>query len=107
MFISNAYAQAAGAAPSFAFTDVLLPIFMVVVVYFLMFRPQMKKQKAHQKLVSELQKGDEVITNSGITGLVSKVGDNYLTIEIAKGVEVQMQRGAVAAVLPKGTIKHL
>lgn len=108
MLISNAFAQAAGAAgPSVGIQDFLLPVVMVLAVYFLMFRPQMKKQKEHQKLVSELQKGDEVITSGGLTGRISKAGDNYVGVEIAPGVEVQVQKQAVSAVLPKGTLKHL
>lgn len=107
MLISNAYAQAAGAQHTLGMMDIALPIIMVVAVYFLMFRPQMKKHKEHQKLVSELQKGDEVVTSGGITGRISKIGDNYTTLEIAKGVEIQVQRHAVSTVLPKGTLKHL
>lgn len=107
MLISNAYAQAAAGAPSIGFQDIMLPIIMVVAVYFLMFRPQMKKHKEHQKLVSELQKGDEVVTSGGITGRIAKIGDNYTTLEIASGVEIQVQKHAVSTVLPKGTLKHL
>ena len=107
MLISNAYAQAASAPQSLGMMDIALPIVMVVAVYFLMFRPQMKKHKEHQKLVSQLQKGDEIITSGGITGRISKIGDNYNTIEIAPGVEVQVQRHAISTVLPKGTLKHL
>lgn len=108
MLISNAYAQAAAAAaPSLGIQDLLLPIVMVVAVYFLMFRPQMKKAKEHQKLVAELQKGDEVITSGGITGRIAKIGDNYVGVEVAAGVEIQVQKNAVVTVLPKGTLKHL
>jgi preprotein translocase subunit YajC len=107
VLISNAYAQAAGAQQSLGMMDIALPIVMVVAVYFLMFRPQMKKHKEHQKLVSQLQKGDEIITSGGITGRISKIGDNYNTLEIAKGVEIQVQRQAISTVLPKGTLKHL
>lgn len=108
MLISNAYAQAAASAqPSLGMMDLALPVIMVVAVYFLMFRPQMKKHKEHQKLVSELQKGDEVVTSGGITGRISKIGDNYNTLEISKGVEIQVQRHAISTVLPKGTLKHL
>jgi preprotein translocase subunit YajC len=107
VFISDAYAQTAAAGQTFGLMDFALPLLMVVVVYLLMFRPQMKKQKEHAKLVNELQKGDEVITNSGITGKLAKVGDNYLSVEIAPGVEVQIQKHAIATVLPKGTLKNL
>lgn len=108
MLISNAYAQAADAgAHSLGMMDIALPIIMVVVVYFLMFRPQMKKHKEHQQLVSALQKGDEVITSGGMVGRIVKVGDNYTTLEIAKDVEIQVQKHAVTTVLPKGTLKSL
>jgi preprotein translocase subunit YajC len=107
VLISNAYAQAAAGAPSIGFQDIMLPIIMVVAVYFLMFRPQMKKHKQHQKLVAELQKGDEVVTSGGMTGRISKMGDNFTTLEIAKDVEIQVQKQSVTTVLPKGTLKHL
>ena len=91
MLISNAYAQAATAgAPTMGIADFALPVIMVIAVYFLMFRPQMKKHKEHQKMVSELQKGDEVITSGGLTGRISKIGDNYTSLEIAKGVEIKV-----------------
>ena len=86
-------------------------ILMFVVMYFLMIRPQMKKAKEHQRLVSELQKGDEVVTQGGIAGRVAKVGENYLAVEVAEGKEgpvvMQIQKNAVAALLPKGTLKGL
>lgn len=107
MFISNAYAQAAGAAPAFSFQDVLLPLVMVVLVWLLMFRPQMKKHKEHQKLVSELQKGDEVVTNGGIAGRIAKVDENFVTLEIAANTNVLVQKQAISTVLPKGTLKGL
>ena len=108
MLISNAYAQAAaGGQHALGMMDFALPVIMVVAVYFLMFRPQMKKHKEHQKLVSELQKGDEVIVAGGLVGRISKVGDNFTTVEIAKDVEIQVQKHAVSTVLPKGTVKNL
>lgn len=108
MLISNAYAQAAAGAPhAMGLMDFALPVIMVIAVYFLMFRPQMKKHKEHQKMVSELQKGDEVVTSGGLTGRIAKMGDNYTTLEIAKGIEIQVQKQAVTTVLPKGTLKHL
>lgn len=108
MLISNAYAQAAaGGQHALGMMDFALPVIMVVAVYFLMFRPQMKKHKEHQKMVSELQKGDEVVTSGGLTGRIAKIGDNFTTIEISKGVEIQVQKQAVTTVLPKGTLKHI
>ncbi len=84
----------------------MLPlVLMFVVLYFVMIRPQMKKQKEHRAMVEALAKGDEVVTSGGVLGKVSKLGDNYLGVEISNGVEVQVQRGAVVQVLPKGTVK--
>jgi preprotein translocase subunit YajC len=84
----------------------MLPLLlMFVVLYFVMIRPQMKKQKEHKAMIDALAKGDEIITAGGFLGKVSKLGDSFLSIEIANGVEVQMQRSAVVQVLPKGTIK--
>ncbi len=84
----------------------MLPlVLMFVVLYFVMIRPQMKKQKEHRAMVDALAKGDEVVTAGGLLGKVSKLGEIYLGIELASGVEVQLQRSAVVQVLPKGTIK--
>jgi preprotein translocase subunit YajC len=84
----------------------MLPlVLMFVVLYFVMIRPQMKKQKEHRAMVEALAKGDEVVTSGGVLGKVSKLGDNYLGVEVSNGVEIQIQRGAVIQVLPKGTIK--
>ena len=90
----------------------MLPIVvMFVVLYFLMIRPQMKRQKEHRNLISALAKGDEIVTAGGILGRISKVNDNYVTVEVAeltdKPVEMVMQKNSVSAVLPKGTIKAL
>ncbi|OZI31411.1 preprotein translocase subunit YajC [Bordetella genomosp. 10] len=86
-------------------------ILMFVILYFLMIRPQMKRQKEHRNLVSALAKGDEVVTAGGLLGKVSKVTDSYITVEVAeladKPVEVVVQKTAVSTVLPKGTIKAL
>jgi preprotein translocase subunit YajC len=84
----------------------LLPlVLMFVVLYFVMIRPQMKKQKEHRTMVEALAKGDEVATAGGLLGKVTKLGDVYLGVEVAPGVEVQVQRTAVVQVLPKGSIK--
>jgi preprotein translocase subunit YajC len=106
VFISSAYAQAAagGDAPNTLIS--LLPlVLMFVVLYFVMIRPQMKRQKEHKAMVEALAKGDEVITAGGFLAKVSKIGDTYIGVELADGVEVQMQRTAVIQVLPKGTVK--
>lgn len=84
----------------------MLPlVLMFVVLYFVMIRPQMKKQKEHRAMVEALAKGDEIVTGGGLLGRVSKIGDTFIGVEIANGVEVQMQRSAVVQVLPKGSIK--
>ena len=109
MFISQAYAQAAPAAAggdtqSTLFS--LLPlVLMFVVLYFILIRPQMKKQKEHKAMVEAIAKGDEVVIAGGVLGRVAKVGDTYLNVEVANGVELQVQRVAVVQVLPKGTFK--
>ncbi len=90
----------------------LLPlILMFVILYFLMIRPQMKRQKEHRNLVANLAKGDEIVTSGGMLGKITKVQENYVTVEISqqedKPVEIIMQRQSVASVLPKGTVKSL
>ena len=108
MFISSAFAQttpAAGGDMQSSLMSMLPLVLMFVVLYFVMIRPQMKKQKEHRAMVDALAKGDEVVTTGGLLGKVSKMGDSYLGVEIASGVEIQVQRGAVIQVLPKGTIK--
>ncbi|OYT92198.1 MAG: preprotein translocase subunit YajC [Burkholderiales bacterium PBB3] len=110
MFISSAFAQTAPAAAAGGDIASSLPqlaIFgiMFVVMYFVMIRPQMKKQKEHRSMIDALAKGDEVVTAGGVLGTVSKIGDNYVGLEIAQGVEVQIQRSAVVQVLPKGSLK--
>ena len=95
--------QAAGAGNSLMS---MLPILlMFVILYFLMIRPQMKRQKETSNMISALAKGDEIVTAGGLLGKVSKLGEGYLSLELAPGVEVQVQRSAVVQVLPKGTIK--
>ena len=108
MFISQAFAQAAPAASGGTESSLLglLPIvLMFVVLYFIMIRPQMKRQKEHRAMVEALAKGDEVVTSGGMLGRVSKMGETYLHIEVANGVELQVQRSSVVQVLPKGTLK--
>ena len=105
MFVNEAWAQAAGAAGG-GFESIFLIVAMFAVLYFLMIRPQMKRAKEHKAMVDALQKGDEVITAGGVLGRISKVGEAYVSVEIANNVEVQVQRSAVQTVLPKGTIKN-
>ena len=110
MFISEAFAQAAPAAaggesPLSGLTGMLPLVLMFVVLYFVMIRPQMKRQKETRAMIDALAKGDEVVTAGGILAKVNKLEDAYLTVEVANGVEVRIQRTAVVQVLPKGTIK--
>ncbi|RYY79375.1 MAG: preprotein translocase subunit YajC [Comamonadaceae bacterium] len=109
MFISSAFAQtapaAAGGDMQSSLMSMLPLVLMFVVLYFVMIRPQMKRQKEHRSMIDALAKGDEVATAGGLLGRVTKIGDSYLSVEIAGGVEVQLQRSAVVQVLPKGTIK--
>jgi preprotein translocase subunit YajC len=105
MFISPAYAQAAGGDTTSSLINLLPLVLMFVVLYFVMIRPQMKRQKEHKAMIEALAKGDEVVTAGGFLGKVSKLGDVYIGVELADGVEVQLQRSAVVQVLPKGTLK--
>jgi preprotein translocase subunit YajC len=82
-------------------------ILMFVVLYFLMIRPQMKRAKEHKALLEALTKGDEVVTGGGIAGRVTRVNENFITLEVANAVEIQVQKQAVTLVLPKGTLKAL
>jgi preprotein translocase subunit YajC len=111
MFISSAIAQTAPAAASTgvdmqsSLTSMLPLVLMFVVLYFVMIRPQMKKQKEHRAMIDALAKGDEIATAGGLLGKVSKLTDSTVSLEVANGVEVQLQRHAVVQVLPKGSIK--
>ena len=109
MFISEAFAQAAPAAPAAggisesSLMSMLPLVLMFVVLYFIMIRPQMKRQKETKTMLEALAKGDEVVTSGGLIGRVTKLGESMLTIEVANNVELQLQRGAVVQILPKGT----
>ena len=112
MFISSAFAQTAPAAAAASggdmmttLTGMLQLVLMFVVLYFVMIRPQMKKQKEHRAMIDALAKGDEEATGGGLLGKVAKLGETTLSLEVAPGVEIQMQRSAVVQVLPKGSIK--
>jgi len=108
VFISSAFAQtapAAGGDMQSSLMSMLPLVLMFVVLYFVMIRPQMKRQKEHRAMIDALARGDEVATAGGLVGRVSKLGDTYLSLEIAQGVEIQVQRSAVVQVLPKGTFK--
>ena len=85
----------------------LLIVLMFVVLYFLMIRPQMKRAKEHRAMIDALQRGDEVVTAGGVLGRISKLNENYVTLEVASNVEIQVQRSSVQLVLPKGAIKNI
>jgi preprotein translocase subunit YajC len=104
--ISNAYAQAAGGGES-GFMGLLPIVLMFVLLYFLMIRPQMKRAKEHKQMVEALQKGDEVITAGGVVGRISKMGEAYVSLEVAANTEISVQRASVQTLLPKGTMKTL
>lgn len=104
-FISDAHAQAAGGQGSIF--SLALPFILLAVFYFLMIRPQQKRVKEHKNMVEALKKGDEVVTNGGLGGTITKVADGFVQVKIADNVEVNVQQHAVAALLPKGTLKKL
>ena len=103
--ISSAHAQATGAPAGGGLAQFLPLILIFAVFYFLLIRPQMKRAKEHKNLVANLSKGDEVVTNGGLLGKISDLNDSFVTLELAEGVQIKLQRHAVASVMPKGTIK--
>lgn len=105
MFISPAYAQAAGGDAASSVMQFLPLIAMFAVLYFIMIRPQMKKQKEHRAMIDALAAGDEVVTAGGLLGKVVRVKEGNVELQVAEGVVVQMQKTAVVQVLPKGTVK--
>ena len=102
-FIASAHAQEA--APAGGLMSFLPLIIIFVIFYFLLIRPQMKRAKEHKNLVAALSTGDEVVTNGGILGKITKVGESFVTVELADNVQVKLQKHAIASVMPKGTIK--
>lgn len=104
--ISSAFAQAGDAAaqpnPLLSFLPLLI---LFAVFYFMLIRPQMRRAKEQRTMISALAKGDEVVTNGGIAGRIDDIGDSFLTLEIASGVKIKLQKAAVSMVLPKGTLK--
>ena len=106
LLIPAAYAQAAAPAPQGGgLGRMLMPLILIAVMYFLMIRPQMKRAKEHRSMLEALNRGDEVITNGGLAGVVTDIGDNFVTVEIADNVRVRVQKSAVGNVLPKGSLK--
>ena len=106
-FISDAHAAAAPAGqPPSAMSWIFLAI-MFIALYLILIRPQQKRVKDHRNMVSQLSKGDEVVTTGGILGRITKVGDNFITLEIANNLEISVQKQAVQSLMPKGTIKSV
>lgn len=103
--ISDAHAQAAGAAPAGSLSSMLILPIMLVVFYFLLIRPQQKRHKEHQNMLAKLATGDEVVTAGGILGRVTEVNDSFVTVEIADGVRIKVQKGQITQLVPKGTYK--
>jgi len=101
-FISSAHAQ--DAAPGGGLMSFLPLIVIFIIFYFLLIRPQMKRAKEHKQLVSQLGKGDEVVTNGGLLGRITDVGESFVTVELTDNVQIKVQKHAIASVMPKGTI---
>lgn len=103
-FISDAMAQGGGAGDP-GLMGLLFPVLLIVVFYFLLIRPQTKRAKEHKKMISALKKGDEVVTGGGVLGRITEIGDNFLQVEVADGVQLRVQKQSVASLMPKGTTK--
>ena len=111
LFETAAYAAEGGAAPGpagvFQYQDLLLLVGFVAIFYFLLWRPQSKRRKEHAALMGSLDKGDEVVTAGGMVGQITKVEDDFIRLKVASNVELRVQKSAVGATLPKGTLKSL
>jgi preprotein translocase subunit YajC len=107
LFETAAYAADAGAAPGPGYMDLLLLVGFVGIFYFLLWRPQSKRRKEQQTLIAGLAKGDEVVTAGGIVGRIAKVEDDFVKLQISNNVELRVQKSAIGATLPKGTLKSL
>ena len=104
--ISSALAQSGGAAAGPSGTANIIMLFVFIAIfYFLLIRPQMKRQKEHKNLIQALSKGDEIVTSGGVLGKIVNVGDAFVTVEITNNIQIKVQKHAVGAVMPKGTIK--
>ena len=105
LIISPAAAQAAPAQQGSPVSLLVMMVLFFAVFYFMAIRPQMKRAKEHRALLSGLSKGDEVLTNGGLAGRIDDLGESFVTVEVAEGVKVRIQKNAVSAVLPKGSLK--
>ncbi len=106
-FIPQAMAAEAGAEGLFPGADMLFIVAFALILYFIVWRPQRKRSKEHRALLAGLAVGDEVVSNGGLIGRITKIEEQYLVFEVAENVELRLQKGAVAAALPKGTIKSI
>ncbi len=104
--LSPAYAQAAGPQPNALFQFLPLVV-LVILFYFMLIRPQMKRSKEVRQMLGALAKGDEAVTSGGLAGKITVIGENYVTLEVADGVAVKVQKSAISSVLPKGSLKNL
>jgi len=105
LFISDSYAQAADASQQRGLMSLLPLVAIFAVFYFLLIRPQQKRAKEHKKMTEAIAKGDEVVTTGGTLGKVTSIGESFVTVEVAAGVEIKVQRASIQALMPKGTIK--
>jgi len=107
VIVSNAYAQAGALGPDAGILNIGMLVLMLVVFYFILIRPQMKRAKEHKTMLEALEKGTEVVTSGGLVGRVTKIADAYVTLEISPGTEIVLQKQAVQTLLPKGTMKSI
>ena len=107
LFETTAYAAEAGAPADAGWINLLFLGGFVLIFYFLLWRPQSKRRKEHQTLMSGLSKGDEVVTSGGVVGQINKVEDDFVKLQVAKNIELRVQKSAVGGTLPKGTLKAL
>lgn len=103
--ISDAWAQAAPPAPGGLMSPMLMMVAFIALFYFMLIRPQQRRQKEHQAMLAKLAVGDEVVTGGGLLGRVTEVGDTFVTLEVADGVRVKVQRAQITQLMPKGTLK--
>ncbi len=106
MLISQAFAQTPTGTGGMDMLSLLPIILMFVLLYFLLLRPQMRRAKEQKQMIASLAKGDEVITGGGVLGRLTKISDNYVSVEIAPNVEITVQKASIQTLLPKGTLKN-
>lgn len=106
-FISSAYAQGAASQGGSIIPTLIMVGLFFVFMYFMIIRPQSKRQKEHRQLMESLDKGNEVVTQGGVAGRIREVGENFIVLEVAKGVEIRVQKASISSVVPKGTLESL